>query len=216
MKIHNHLYLDAVSLRDFVGDHVLDRRAGLVQVFAGEQDESRVKAVLSQLMCLVPEFRIIGASTSGEICDGIEAEGQILLSFSCFEATEVETGYAPEVSYANGQVWGGRYLDSDARLAIIFGNCLRDNAEEFIRGFNAAAPDLCIAGGNAGDNNRFERTFVNEGDQLHPEGIVLAVLRSEVLDVHNECVLEWTPIGVPLKVTRVTGNVLYELNHQPV
>lgn len=216
MEIQNHLYLDHESLQTFIEQHGLASGTGLVQVFAGERDESRVQAVLAQLNYLAPQFRIIGASTCGEIGDGVETEGRILLSFSRFEATQVETGYAPEVSYACGQSWGQRYRDSDARLAILFGNGLRDNPEEFIRGFNAAAPGLCIAGGNAGDNNRFERTFVIEGDQVHPEGVVVAVLRSEVLHVHNDCVLEWTPIGVPLKVTRAAGNVLYELNHQPV
>ncbi|GAA0845161.1 hypothetical protein GCM10009113_17890 [Marinobacter szutsaonensis] len=216
MKMHNHLYQDQESLLRFVSDHDLAYRAGLVQVFAGDQDEAGVRMLLSILNDLLPDFRIVGASTCGEIFDGSQSEGRILLSFSCFEATTVETGYTPDVSYASGQAWGWRYRDSDARLAIIFGNGLRDNPEDFIRGFNAAAPGLCVAGGNAGDNNRFERTFVIEADRLYDEGVVLAVLGSEVLEVHSDCVLEWTPIGVPLEVTRAKGNVLYELNNRPV
>ncbi|MBD3640759.1 MAG: EAL domain-containing protein [Marinobacter sp.] len=186
-----------------------------MQVFAGDQDETNVRTLLGILNDLLPDFRITGASTCGEIFGGSQSEGRILLSFSCFEATTVETGYTSDLSYASGWAWGRRYRDSDARLALVFGNGLRDNPESFIQGFNAAAPGLCIAGGNAGDNNRFERTFVIEGDRLYDEGVALAVLRSEVLEVHSDCVLEWTPIGVPLEVTRAKGNVLYELNHQP-
>ncbi|WP_372985974.1 EAL domain-containing protein [Marinobacter sp.] len=216
MKMHNHLYQDQESLLTFVSDHDLAYQAGLVQVFAGDQDEAGVRTLLSRLNDLLPDFRMIGASTCGEIVDGSQSEGRILLSFSCFEATTVETGYTPDVSYESGQAWARRYRDSDARLVIIFGNGLRDNPEDFIKGFNAAAPGLCVAGGNAGDNNRFEHTFVIEADRLYDEGVVLAVLKSEALEVHSDCVLEWTPIGIPLEVTRAKGNVLYELNDQPV
>lgn len=190
--------------------------SGLLQIFAGDLDHEKLSRLLALLPQLVPGFRVIGASTSGEICEGQESQNQILLSFSAFNDTRVELVYSSDLTYLAGEQLGEECHDTDVRLAIAFGNGLVANPEEFIKGFTGAAPDICLAGGNAGDNNRFVRTFVIIDDRIYFSGIVLAILRSNVLQVHNSYVLDWTPIGTQMEVTRAAGNILYELNHRPV
>lgn len=216
MKIHNHVYLDGRELERFIREHELSSASGLLQVFAGDLNKSTLSELLSALPEKVPGFRVIGASTCGEILDGEEIQNQILLCFSIFENTRIELVHAPEVTHAAGEALGTTYSSSDARLVIAFGNGLLENPEHFIKGFTSAAPDICLAGGNAGDNNRFQRTFVILDDRILDSGIALAVLRSDVLQVHNDYVLNWTPIGGQMKVTRAEGNVLYELDERPV
>ncbi|AOY89630.1 hypothetical protein BKP64_16430 [Marinobacter salinus] len=216
MKIYNHLFESDDSLTAFITERALSSMNGLLQVFSGDLDEGRLSRLLASLPRLVPGFRVIGASTNGEICEGQDLQNEVLLSFSAFDDTRVELVYSPESSYLAGQQLGEAYHETDVRLAIAFGNGLVANPEEFIKGFTGSAPDICLAGGNAGDNNRFERTFVIIDGHIHYSGMVLALLRSDVLQVHNSYVLDWAPIGIQMEVTRATGNVLYELNHKPV
>lgn len=216
MELANHLYQDRAQLDAFIEQHRLGQRRGLLQIFTGVTEHDRLRPLLAQLSRQLPGFAMVGASTSGEVCGPTITDGRILLSFSTFDHTRIDTLYIDDLSFANGNAIGRELAGSDARLVLGFGNTLRENPERFLHGLSQGAPDVCIAGGNAGDNARFRDTFVILNGEIHDRGLVLAVLRGEQLQVHNRQVLNWTPIGIEMRVTRNDGNIIYELNDTPI
>ena len=216
MHLHTHYYQNPETLKSFVLSNGLTSETGLIQIFSGNQDIHYVGDLLNQLVYLLPDFRIIGASTSGEISPSGISDGEILLAISCFEHTRCEVIRLTSITQEAGITLGRRLNRPDARLLIAFGNTLNNNPDPFLQGIAEEAPELCIAGGNAGDNSRYHATFVISGDEICSQGIVCAVLYSDRLHVNNHSLMSWTPIGMEMTVTRCNGNILYELDNKPV
>ena len=175
----------------------------------------QAEALLSKIQQWTPGFAIIGASTSGEIADSEIHDETILLSFSLFDSTDVEVIHVADSSHESGVELARSLAHSDVRLAIAFGNTLNANPEHFISGLSHGAPNLFIAGGNAGDNACFEHSFVIANGEVYTQGMVLALLRGPSLQVSNRAILNWAPIGNEMRITRCQDNVVYELNGKP-
>ena len=71
-----------------------------------------------------------------------------------------------------------------------------------------------IAGGTAGDTGKFHRTWQFAGGKLLTDAAV-AIGFSGDLHLGTGVRSGWSPIGLAKKVTRASGNVLYELNGEP-
>jgi hypothetical protein len=71
--------------------------------------------------------------------------------------------------------------------------------------------DIPIAGGTAGDGGQFKQTWQFQGDRVFSDAAV-AIGFSGDFKLGTGVNSGWVPIGLPKKVTRATGNVLYELN----
>lgn len=215
MRLLNHRFQDISSLCAFIQQHELSAASGLIQLFSGITDLDALDPII-KLLDELEGFELIGASTSGEIADAEIRDGSVLLAFSLFRHTGVETFHISDISRESGRALGQDLQGSDARLVIAFGNTLAENPEPFIEAIADTAPELVIAGGNAGDNARFRSTFVIRSRQIHTQGVVVAVLSSDRLVVNVRQLLNWTPIGIEMEVTRSEGHVIHELDGKPV
>lgn len=75
-------------------------------------------------------------------------------------------------------------------------------------------PICPLAGGGAGDNLRFFKTFQFINDQLCSDGLAVALLRTPA-PIGIGVAHGWKPVGRSVVVTRSAGNVVYELDGQP-
>jgi hypothetical protein len=71
--------------------------------------------------------------------------------------------------------------------------------------------DIPVSGGTAGDGGQFRQTWQFQGDRVFSDAAV-AIGFSGDFKLGTGVMSGWTPIGLPKKVTRAEGNVLYELN----
>jgi len=71
-----------------------------------------------------------------------------------------------------------------------------------------------IAGGTAGDSGKFHRTWQFAGRKLLTDAAV-AIGFSGNFHLGTGVRSGWSPIGLAKKVTRASGNILYELNGEP-
>src|SRR6266571_710507 len=101
-----------------------------------------------------------------------------------------------------------------AELVLVAGDPFSLDAERVLAGFNRHAPGIRVvggmasAGGRPGSNALFLNDWISERGGL---AVALAgAVRADVI-VSQGC----SPVGPPLEVTRVQGNLIVELDGQP-
>ena len=98
---------------------------------------------------------------------------------------------------------------------LLLADCLAGDLQELVQGiYRITGPKTPIAGGAAGDELKFLRTFVFHNDKVVEEGAVALWIGSEkplqVVTRHG-----WDPIGVPMLVTRAEGTEIIEISGRP-
>lgn len=217
MQVFNHIYESDSILKSYMERHLSGPSSSvLVQVFSGVLDKTKLQPVLDLLLLKLPSAHIIGASTSGEIAEGKMHDNTITISFSVFEKTSIKTYYTGNVDFEGGKKIAGEVIELNTKAIICLSESLKSDPQNFFKGFETINDEIVIAGGNAGDNENFQETFVIKDAKIYDEGIVLCSLNSDELIVHNQYTLNWTPIGSELIVTKATNNIVYEINNRPV
>ena len=107
-------------------------------------------------------------------------------------------------------------ITNDTKAIIVFSDGLKSNAEQLLKDFYALRPDVIIAGGRAGDNIFFKNTYVFDERQSSDNGCAVASLSGDTLLVNSDYILNWTPIGKDMVVTKSKENILYELDGMPI
>jgi len=159
----------------------------------------------------------IGCTTDGEISTtGFGTKSAVLAGI----ATDRIRFEVASVSNISGDSeWAGqklaRALPRTARHVQLMSDGLTGNGTAIARGmtsvFGAQVP---ISGGAAGDNRQFKQTWQFIGNRVLSDSAV-AIAMSGDFRVGTGVRSGWFPAGVPKKVTRARGNVVYELDGEP-
>lgn len=218
MQLITHRYQNQEQLETFLNDTVLPigSHSLLIQLFSGIMEKSVIQPIADLLVKRLPNASLIGATTAGEIMDGVMSSSQIILSFSFFDATDVSTYYYPKSDFDHGVRVAREILSDRTKVCIAFSEGLKSDSESFLDGFTSVRNDVIVAGGNAGDDLTFTRTYVIKENTIYNDGIVIAVLDSDVLQVHNAYSLNWTSVGKEMTITKADKNVIYEIDNRPV
>jgi hypothetical protein len=177
-------------------------------------------AALAELRAALPETRLLGCSTSGEIVDAEIFDHSLSVAIARFEHTELEVARAPVESaadsFAAGSALGERLKSSSLTSVLVLSDGLLVNGSELVRGLNGSLGDgVLVTGGLAGDGDRFERTWVLEGS-VPRVGVVSAVgFYGDRLKTGHGSRGGWDIFGPERRVTRSKDNVLFELDGQP-
>ncbi len=157
---------------------------------------------------------IIGCTTDGEVCEAgfctkSAVLGGILTDRIEFSVVAVEgIGRDPEGAgrdLAQKLPQGTKYLQ-------LFSDGLTGNGNAMLRGVAShLGNSVPVGGGTAGDAGRFHRTWQFIGDRLLTDAAV-AIGFSGDFRLGTGVESGWMPIGLPKRVTRASGNILYELN----
>jgi diguanylate cyclase (GGDEF)-like protein/PAS domain S-box-containing protein len=216
MKLINHKFLSKEALSVFIDKNISKTKSVLVQLFCGDMNTKNIQKVLDILKTKLPDASVIGSSTTGEIDAGVICEGTITISFCIFEDTNIRVAYHQKSDYETGVKVAKKFLKPNTKAIIAFSEALMEDSELFLNGFSSISKDTVIAGGNAGDNYNFKKTFIISGDKIHFNGIVVCALDSDCLHVYTDYSLEWKTIGSEMKVTKAQGNKIYEIDYFPV
>jgi len=216
MRLINHKYENLEQLETFIQEHIPKTGSLFIQLFSGVMYKSLIQPILDTLVSRLPHASLIGSTTAGEIMDGKMSSFQIVISFSIFDSTDVSTYYFQKSDFENGQRAARDILTSRTKVCIAFSEGLINDSESFLNGFTSVRNDVMIAGGNAGDDLTFTRTYIFHKNTIYEDGIVIAVLDSDVLQVHNAYSLNWTSVGKEMTITKADKNVIYEIDNLPV
>ncbi len=210
MKTYNTLYSDDKSLEGFLKK--IPQKENLIQVFSGVLDKDKIKHVLKIIKKNYPNANIIGTTTSGEIIDGKVTSHEIVISVSVFDKAKVKIllQKKEKKSFYCGIDFAKKLITPDSKVLIAFADGLHVNGEEFMKGIEEVS-DIIVAGGLAGDNGKFEKTFVFDGNNIFEKGCVGAVIEGDIT-VNNEYSFNWEGVGKTMKVTKAVKNRVYEID----
>jgi len=216
MRLINHRYEHCELLKKFILETFQGDEAIFVQLFSGKMDNALIQSVVNTIMDTLPNSHLIGSTTAGEIMNGEMSSNEIVIAFSQFEATDVLTYYFSHLDFDEGIQAAKSIVNDRTKLCIAFAEGIKGDSESFLNGFTSVSRDVIVAGGNSGDDLTFQNTRIIRDRSLYSSGIVIAVLNSDVLEVHNAYSLHWSPIGKEMEVTKADKNIIYEIDAQPV
>lgn len=191
-----------------------------VQVFTGETDRFNIQTLLQRLSLYLPEQAIItGATTSGEICEGLMLDLQTIVSICIFEETELSAASLHSVAsdFELGKQLALQITTEKTKAVVLFMDGLQVNGEQVISGFSQFAKGAPIlAGGMAGDNSLFQQTWLIHNQLVFDKGTVAIALNSDSLHAFNAYNLSWQQLGQKMTITKSEGARVYEIDHRPI
>jgi len=215
MRNVNTYYTNLDNLILFIDKNSIDdSQSLLVQIFTGFCEEEHIRILINELSSLLPKSKIIGATTDGEIMNGKVSTKQTVLSFTQFEHTTLQTYIIKHKKdgYYSGIDMAKNIIGKDTKLLIAFADGINTNGEEFLRGIASISSDTIIAGGLAGDNAEFKKTYVFDNDTIVTSGAVGVSCSSKKLIVNSLYNFNWQTIGQEFVVTKSINNRVYTLN----
>jgi signal transduction histidine kinase len=217
MKTFNLIYKSTKMLERFVTSNDIDKHDNvLVQVFTGFTDKDFITSLISKILSLVPKAEIIGTTTDGEIVDDEIRSYSTVISFSIFENTHIKT-YHTQKHFSDKLLAKDIYQKlqnpDDIKLMITFLDGLNMNGEVFLKEFEKYNEDIIIAGGLAGDNAEFKKTFIFDNNGCYDNGLVCAAFYNDDLVVGTTNSFGWKKIGKHLKITKSSANIVYEIDN---
>lgn len=191
----------------------------LVLVFAAVE-QFAADQFASQLQQQFPGALLLGCSTAGEISAAGVDDGSCNLTAVQFAATSLRAAGTAlagmEDAKAAGRRIGEQLAGDDLRAVMVFAPGVNINGSALVDGIatciGSAVP---ITGGLAGDGGAFRRTYTLGPQGVSDNGIVAIGLYGDRLRFHHGSFGGWESFGPARKVTRCSGNILFELDGEP-
>jgi len=214
VKTINLRYSSKENLKEFIyKNSIIEKKNLLLQIFTGICNIEFIRNLVEEIKSILPNIKIIGTTTSGEILDGKAETNSTILAFSVFENTKVVTYFAEgEDSSQIAEKLITQFNDNlSAKVAITF-TYMGVDGKEYIDTFSNYDKNLIVAGGLAGDNANFTNTIVFTENNIQNNGGVIALLYNEELKVITNACFGWKNIGKTMTITKANKNIVYEID----
>ncbi len=211
----NTYYTSDTLLNEFIEDHNLqDSSKLLIQIFTAQNDFKFITQLTNFFSIYFPLSALIGTTTDGEIKDGYVSTHKTVISFSTFESVRLKSYISDTFDsyHQAGSDLASAVIQDDTKAIIAFIDGLGGNGEEFLNGLHTINPDITIAGGLAGDNATFTKTYIFTKETIVSKGVVGVSLSSSSLNVYSDYSFNWLPIGKTLKITHAKNNRVYTID----
>jgi len=197
----------------------LDSSQTLIVIF-GSSIIEKIQKPLDDVVAAFPNSIITGCSSASEICHDEVSEDGFVVSIVQFEKTDLKIVSKGVGSCSDCRSVGKELieelLDDDLSGVLVLSDGLLINGSQLTKGINSVIPEgIAVVGGLAGDNSRFERTWVLHENQ--PESGYVTAVGFYGQDFHLSHSFKggWRELGLERKVTSSDNNILYELDGQP-
>lgn len=161
--------------------------------------------------------QIVGCTSAGEISSaGLSMNSAVLAGVVSddidFEIVSVQ-GLEKNSEAAGRQLADS--FSSTPRYLQIFSDGLTGNGCAIIKGIASVVGDhIPVTGGAAGDNDQFINTLQFGGGRIYTDAVCGIAFYGD-FRLGTGLDSGWAPIGVPKKVTKACGRIVYELNGEP-
>ncbi|MFA7084940.1 MAG: FIST N-terminal domain-containing protein [Arcobacteraceae bacterium] len=223
MQCYSLIYENKEKLFEFISKNKLTNFENiLIQVFTGINEYDYIEKLQHTLLEVLPNAKIIGATTSGEILQDQIYDGSTVISISTFLHTKILTTieYFENSSFELGfnmmQSIQKKALHEKEALKVVisFTDGLNTNAEEYLKGLASVNNEVTVAGGMAGDNSLFIQTYVFNERHISSKGAVSAALFNSKLCVHTDYNFSWQTLGKSHTVQKSDKNRVYLIDNK--
>ncbi len=110
--------------------------------------------------------------------------------------------------------WGKKKFKKPSFIVVASGLDL--NGQEFVEGImETAGKDICMFGGLAGDESKFEQNYVFSAEKVFESGSIALAFDSEHIDMQGIATSGWVGLGKDLTITSSESNIVYSIDHEP-
>ena len=196
-----------------------DSAKTLVLVFGGSEFFDVAKP-FDELNANFPNSHILGCSTAGGIDDASIVDNALIITIIQFDSTELQSS-SVEIkggrnSYETGTTLANQLNQEGLKAVFVLSEGLNVNGSELVRGFNDCLDEkVVITGGLAGDDDRFEHTWVIHHGKPQANYVSAVAFYGDNIRVGHGSKGGWDIFGPERLVTKSDGNVLFELDGQP-
>ena len=169
-----------------------------------------------------PDAIIAGCSTSGEIEDVNVHDSTLSITAIKFDSSEVVYNQVEinsiNDSYSIGSELINKFDFVGLKHVFVLSEGLNINGTELVNGLqNYDDDEISVTGGLAADGSDFGKTFVvtNSGE-VKPNTVIALGFYGDLLKVGYGSLGGWDSFGVDRIVTKSEGNVVYEIDGEPI
>lgn len=215
MKLYNHKFESFDKFSAYIDKYSIpDSNQVLIQAFISNIRESEIVSALAEIKEVLPSVPLISSTAAGNVVEGKIIDDGISLSISVFENT-----IAKSISFKTRSVEQivthlENKVTARTKLAIVFTNTYRVDSPSLLQELSFKFPQLIVAGGNSADSFKFQKCIVSTNESFDDD-VVIALLDSDVLEVHTGYQMHLKAIGSEFTVTKSEGNTIYEINGIP-
>jgi hypothetical protein len=172
-----------------------------------------------ELRSLFPDAHILGCSTGGQIRDD-DVTDDIAAAALKFDATPLrvacETIRGPEQSRACGEAIGRTLAGEDLAGIFVLSDGLHVNGSELVAGItHVVGTEIPLTGGLAGDGPQFQETLVSADCPPCSQTVGAVGFYGKTVRIGHGSAGGWDEFGPRRRITRSSGNVLFELDGKP-
>ena len=211
-------YISNKQLEHFiVENHLHSCNNILIQIFTAQNNKKFIKNLRDDVLDLIQNAKIIGTTTCGEISNNGALSNTTVISFSSFQHTKIQTAitHYKSDSFTLGQDTINSFNDynyDELKLLISFTDGLDMNGEEYLDGISSINSNIIVSGGMAGDNAKFNQTFVFTEKDIIENGSVAAALLNKELNIHTDYSFNWETIGQKHIIEKSIKNRVYKIS----
>lgn len=197
----------------------LDSDQTLITVF-GSSDTEAAFTALTDLRLTFPRALIIGASGAGQILQDQIFDDGLIVAVTRFSSARLKlvSLNIPDMthSFELGQDLAHKLYDDELKAVFVLTDGLQTNGSQLTDGINEVLPaTVTVTGGLAGDDDRFEKTWVI-CNNIPQTGCITAVgFYGDHVQIGYGSKGGWDRLGIERQVTRSHNNILYELDGKP-
>lgn len=167
-----------------------------------------------------PKATVIGCSTAGEISNGGVTDNTLVITGCQFSSASLKSTFvncsSMEQSEASGIELGKKLNSKDLKSIFVLAPGTNINGSSLVSGLRQElGNDIIITGGLAGDGGEFKKTYTFLNGVASDNQIVAIGFYGDSLKIGYGSMGGWKPFGPSRRVTKVSGNVLYELDGEP-
>jgi hypothetical protein len=175
---------------------------------------------LGELVRWWPGAHVLGCSTAGNVLGAALHDDALVVTIARFATTSLVSAHV-DVELSGGPRRAGRRLAEQLATpglkgALVVSDGLIVNGTALAAGFADILPDLPVSGGLAGDGDRFTRTWTIVDGEPRSGWVSAVGFVGDDIEIGYGVGGGWDIFGPERLVTRSFGNVLYELDSQPV
>ncbi|TKC18237.1 bifunctional diguanylate cyclase/phosphodiesterase [Robertmurraya kyonggiensis] len=213
------VYKNTDELKNLIKDNVLYEYPNiLIQIFSSNNDLVELEKIQEMMCTVLPQAKIMGCTTSGDIVEGYSVKEEISISFTIFEKTELRSSLFNLKDYNNISEMGknivSKLCDSNTKALILFSSNYSVDLQQLLDSIHEGKEDMALAGGIAGEKDAFREGFIFDGEKMSNEGVVVASLNNPDLQVQTFSNFKFQEVGKSFKITKATGTTIVSIDQK--
>lgn len=181
------------------------------------------EVILGKINERYPNIELIGCTTDGEISSNLGCvEDSITLILFCSDTIEIKAGLGRDISKdidaaaKNAVEEAKSKLTKDAKFCITLAESISIGGVAVIEGIKQQLGDsFPVFGGLAADQWNMVKTYQFYKEEVLTDSVQVLIFGGNI-SFSSGIASGWEPIGNQKTVTKAEGNVIYELDGEPI